>query len=182
MKPGDTFRILHGTDSRPRKVSTADCTLSVVVPVRDEAPNIAPLLHEIQDALSDVDRLEVIFVDDGSVDRTRAELAHALGDYPWLRCFVHDRWCGQSAALRTGVRHARAAIVATLDGDGQNDPADIPRLLSAFLAMSASNRVGMVAGQRLKRCDTVTRRLSSFVANGVRRRALGDDSEDTGCG
>jgi dolichol-phosphate mannosyltransferase len=154
--------------------------LSVVIPVRNEAANIAPLVAEIRAALEDVD-YEIIAVDDGSSDGT-AEAVRALAcGFARLRLVRHARSYGQSAAIRTGVQAARGALIATLDGDGQNDPADIPRLL-ALLRTAPAEPPLLVAGQRQKRRDTVLKRLSSRIANRVRAGILGDATPDTGCG
>ncbi|HEU4565420.1 MAG TPA: glycosyltransferase family 2 protein, partial [Gemmatimonadaceae bacterium] len=156
--------------------------LSVVVPVHDEAPNIEPLLREIEAALDGVADYEIVYVDDGSADGTLARLHAAAPAHPRLRIVHHDRSCGQSTAIHTGVRFARAPLVATLDGDGQNDPADIPRLLAAMRAPDRPPRLELIAGQRARRHDGLVRRVSSRVANGVRRRMLRDATPDTGCG
>lgn len=155
--------------------------LSVIVPVYNEASNVQPLLAEIHQALKDVGAFEVIYVDDGSDDGTRSELSAALQQYPDLRVLHHQRRCGQSNALLSGIRAARAPWIVTLDGDGQNDPADIPRLLQRFRAQADTPRL-MLAGQRLQRRDNWLRRLSSRIANGVRGRLLHDATPDTGCG
>ena len=152
--------------------------ISVVVPVRDEAENIDTLLAEIVAALAGRD-FEIVYVDDGSSDSTPARLAAARTRLPMLRVLRHRRSVGQSAALVTGIRAARGAWIATLDGDGQNDPADIPALLARALAPDAP---ALVAGWRAKRRDTALKRLSSRLANGVRARLLGDRTPDTGCG
>jgi dolichol-phosphate mannosyltransferase len=159
--------------------------LSVVIPVRNEAENILPLLAEIHAALEPRGEFEVIYVDDGSTDETPRVLAEAQGRYPRLRVLAHAASCGQSAALVTGFRAARGEWIATLDGDGQNDPADIPKLLQARDAAAgggASQPLQLVAGYRRKRRDTWLKRFSSRVANGVRSRLLGDATPDTGCG
>ncbi len=148
--------------------------VSVVIPVRNEAPNIAPLVAEITTALADIPH-EIVYVDDGSTDGTPAELAR-LAEVRHLR---HRTSCGQSAAIITGVKAARGTWIATLDGDGQNDPADIPRLLAR--AEAAGGRV-MVAGHRVKRQDSWVKRRSSRLANGIRSALLGDATPDTGCG
>lgn len=153
--------------------------LSVVVPVLDEAENILPLVDEIR-AVLEGERFEVVYVDDGSTDGTPARLAEAAARYPEVRVLAHDGRYGQSAAIRTGVRAALGPVIVTLDGDGQNDPVDIPALLEALRA--APGRVGLVAGHRTRRRDTPLRRLSSRVANSVRDRVLGDGVADTGCG
>jgi dolichol-phosphate mannosyltransferase len=150
---------------------------SVVVPVKNEAENIAPLLEEIHAALDGRGEFEVVYVDDGSTDATAERLAAALERYPRLRVLRHERSCGQSAAIATGVRAARGEWIVTLDGDGQNDPADIPVLVAA-----ASDDVALVAGQRVRRQDARVKRLASRIANGVRSRLLGDATPDTGCG
>lgn len=163
--------------------------VSVVVPVKNEAENIRPLIAEIAAALDNVAAHEIVYVDDGSDDETPAQLVAASGRYPQLRVLRHQRSCGQSAAVRTGVLAARAQVVATLDGDGQNDPADIPSLLGAYReaggqtdALPAQGAVAMIAGRRAKRRDTWVRRASSRVANGARNWMLGDDTPDSGCG
>ncbi|HLX81162.1 MAG TPA: glycosyltransferase family 2 protein [Burkholderiales bacterium] len=163
----------------------APVQLSIVVPVRNEADNILPLLAEIHAALKSIEgkpvEFEVVYVDDGSSDATPQRLAEAMRDYPRLRVLAHRESCGQSTALMTGMRAARGEWVATLDGDGQNDPADIPKLLAARDGARIEN-LRLVAGYRKKRQDTWLKRVSSRVANGVRSRLLGDATPDTGCG
>ena len=156
--------------------------LSIVVPVRNEAENILPLLAEIHAALEGRGEFEVVYVDDGSRDQTAARLAEALAQYPRLRVLAHRASCGQSAALMTGVRAARGEWIATLDGDGQNDPADIARLLAARDGATRPARLQLVAGYRRKRHDHWWKRFASRIANGVRSRLLGDATPDTGCG
>ena len=153
-------------------------SLSVVVPVKDEAGNVGPLAREIAAALTG-EGTEIIFVDDGSTDTTAAELTALKAELPNLRVIRHGRNSGQSRAIRTGVRAARGDIVATLDGDGQNDPADLPNLVTT---LKANDRFGMVSGVRATRRDTFSRRLASSLANGFRRRALHDTAIDSGCG
>jgi dolichol-phosphate mannosyltransferase len=155
--------------------------LSVVVPVRNEQDNVLPLLAEIHAALEGKADFEVIYVNDGSTDGTAGRLAEAMRQYPRLRVIAHRESCGQSTALMTGFRAARGDWIATLDGDGQNDPADIPNLLAARDA-SRNADLRLVAGYRRKRRDTWPKRLSSRIANGVRSRLLGDATPDTGCG
>jgi len=157
----------------------APLELSVVVPVHEEAGNVRPLLDEIRGALAGQSEYEIVYVDDGSTDATLDDLKGAMADEPRLVVVRHRTRCGQSAALHTGVRTARGTWIATLDGDGQNDPADIPRL---FAQARAAGRGVMVAGHRLRRRDTWTKRLCSRVANAVRRRVLGDATPDSGCG
>jgi dolichol-phosphate mannosyltransferase len=153
--------------------------LSVVVPVRNEARNIAPLVAEIASALAGR-RFEVIYVNDGSTDDTAAELGRLQALHPWLRQMRHAHSCGQSAALRTGMAAARAPIIATLDGDGQNDPAFLPKLVDAL--QQGRPRVGLVAGQRVRRQASGFKRLQSRVANAVRGAILRDGTRDSGCG
>jgi dolichol-phosphate mannosyltransferase len=156
--------------------------LSIVVPVRNEEENILPLLAEIHAVLEGRGEFEVVYVDDGSTDATPQRLAEAMQRYPRLRVLCHRASCGQSTALMTGMRAARGDWVATLDGDGQNDPADIPKLLAARDGGGPPANLRLVAGYRIKRNDTWLKRLSSRVANGVRSRLLGDATPDTGCG
>lgn len=154
--------------------------LSIVVPVKNEAPNIAPLLEEIERACAPLAPFEVVYVDDGSTDDTAAELAKARASRRWLRAMRHEASCGQSAAVRTGVLAASGSIVATLDGDGQNDPAFIPHLVAALEAGGPGT--GLAAGQRVGRKDGQYKKWQSRIANGVRGRILRDGTRDTGCG
>jgi dolichol-phosphate mannosyltransferase len=152
--------------------------MSVVVPVKDEAQNIASLVTEIARALDGLVSYEIIYVDDGSSDATAAEILR-LGRH--VRLLRHAESCGQSAAIRTGVRAARAAWVATLDGDGQNDPADLPHLWRIASTAPADSPL-LIAGHRRNRQDTWSKRVASRIANRIRARLLGDDTPDTGCG
>ncbi|GGC71202.1 glycosyltransferase family 2 protein [Chelatococcus reniformis] len=154
--------------------------LSVVVPVKNEADNVAPLLAEIEAACAAHGPFEVIYVDDGSTDATAAVLAEQAATRPWLRRLSHDRSCGQSAAIRSGALAARAAILVTIDGDGQNDPAFIPALVRALDA--GGSAIALAAGQRVGRKDTGFKRLQSRIANAVRKTVLKDGTRDTGCG
>ena len=158
--------------------------ISVVVPVHNESANVLPLLREIESALSGVVPFEAVFVDDCSSDDTPRILREFAVSHPWLVVVLHRNNCGQSTAVRTGVREAGAAVIATLDGDGQNDPADIPALLQRWrvLRLADPQRPVLIAGWRSKRQDTWVRRMSSRIANGVRSRLLGDSTPDTGCG
>ena len=152
--------------------------LSVVVPVKDEAGNVGPLAREIAAALAGESH-EILFVDDGSTDGTAAALAALKSELPQLRVLRHDRNLGQSRSIRSGVLAARGDIIVTLDGDGQNDPADIPKLLAM---LRADSQAAMVSGVRVKRKDSVSRRLASKLGNGFRSMLLGDGATDTGCG
>lgn len=155
--------------------------LSLVIPVRNEAENIAPLIAEIRAALDGRREYEVIYVDDGSSDATAQRLDSARRDFARLRVLHHRSACGQSTALLTGVRAARSAWIATLDGDGQNDPADIHTLLAARDAAGCDPLL-LLTGHRRRRQDSVLKRLCSCVANSVRARLLRDHTPDTGCG
>jgi dolichol-phosphate mannosyltransferase len=154
--------------------------LSVVIPVKDEAGNIAPLVAEIAAALDGLVEYEIIYVDDGSGDATTAEIARLQTVTSRLRLLRHATCCGQSAAIRSGVRVARGDWIATLDGDGQNDPADLPALWR--LAQAAPAAALMIVGQRARRQDSWSKRQASRFANAVRARLLRDATADTGCG
>ena len=154
--------------------------VSVIVPVRNEAGNIAALVAELEAALQPLAPFEVIYVNDGSTDGTEIALGALQASRPWLRQAVHAESRGQSAAVRTGVRLARANICATLDGDGQNNPAYIPQLIAALEA--GGPLAGLAQGQRVGRKDTGFKRFQSRLANAVRGAVLRDDTRDTGCG
>lgn len=156
-----------------------EIVVSVVVPVRNEAGNVAPLINEIAAALDGRWAYEIIYVNDGSTDDTADRLAALMRERAYLRQLRHDQSSGQSAAVRSGVRAARGALVATLDGDGQNNPAFLPKLIEAIMA---SERIGLIAGQRLGRKDTGFKRMQSRIANKVRNFVLRDGTRDTGCG
>ncbi|MBB5689240.1 glycosyltransferase family 2 protein [Roseomonas alkaliterrae] len=155
--------------------------LSVVIPVRNEAPNIAPLVAEIEAALGALPH-EIVYVDDGSSDGTADALRAARAAGAPVRVLRHASSCGQSAAIVTGVKAARGRWIATLDGDGQNDPADIPRLFARAEAEAAAGRRTLVAGHRVSRKDSGVKRVTSRIANAVRAWALRDATPDTGCG
>ena len=161
--------------------AAAQPVLSVVIPVRNEAPNIGPLVAEIEAALSATPH-EIVYVDDGSTDDTPAALRAARQAGAPVRAIRHRASCGQSAAIVTGVKAARGRWIATLDGDGQNDPADIPRLLARAQAEAAAGRRTLVAGHRVNRRDSGVKRYTSRIANAVRSRLLRDATPDTGCG
>ena len=154
--------------------------VSVVVPVFDEQDNIAPLVAEIVAALQGGVPFEIVYVDDHSTDGTGATLLALKPEVPELRVLRHARRAGQSAAIRNGVMAARGEWIATLDGDGQNDPADIPTLLAEL--ERAHPAVKLLAGWRVDRQDTAGKRWASRLANAIRARLLRDDTPDTGCG
>ncbi len=153
--------------------------ISVVVPVFDEEGNVGALAREIAAAFAGRP-YEMIFVDDASRDGTQAVLAGLKAELPHLRVLAHARNAGQSRALRTGVEAARGGVIVTLDGDGQNDPADAPRLVERLKA--GGPQLGLVGGLRLRRRDPWAKRVGSKIGNGVRRRILNDQATDTGCG
>ncbi len=154
-------------------------SVSVVVPVKDEAGNVAPLAREIAAALKGTAH-EIIFIDDGSADGTPMVLTGLRAEIPQLRVLRHGRNLGQSRGVRSGVLAAKGEIIVTLDGDGQNDPADIPKLLAELA--QGGNSVAMVSGVRVKRQDTASRRLASRLGNRFRNWMLKDGATDTGCG
>jgi dolichol-phosphate mannosyltransferase len=158
----------------------AAVAVSIVVPVRNEADNIAPLIAEIAAALDGRWAYEIIYVNDGSTDATAERLATIMAQRATLRQIQHAVSSGQSAAVRSGVRAARGAIVATLDGDGQNNPAFLPDLIAVL--EQGGERVGLVAGQRIGRKDTGFKKIQSRIANGIRGAILHDGTRDTGCG
>lgn len=155
--------------------------ISVVVPVHNEAGNAAALAREIADAMSGR-AFELIFVNDASTDTTLDELVELKTELPQLRVLSHRKNAGQSRAIRTGVQHARAPIVGTLDGDGQNDPADLPELFRKLTRPDAPDKLAMVMGRRAKRQDTAWKRFGSRFANNIRQRLLKDGCDDSGCG
>jgi glycosyltransferase involved in cell wall biosynthesis len=154
--------------------------IAAIVPVRNEEGNVAALVAEIENALASLAPFEIIYVNDGSTDGTAAELVRLMETRPYLRRIDHAQSCGQSAAVRTGVRAARAPVCVTLDGDGQNDPAFIPAMMQALEAGGPG--CGLVQGQRVGRKDTGFKKFQSRIANAVRSRILNDATRDTGCG
>lgn len=153
---------------------------SIVAPMLNEADAVRPMAEEIAAACAPIGPFEAIFVNDGSTDATSAEIAALAERFPWLREVTHARPCGQSAAVRTGVLAARAPIICTIDGDNQNPPAEIPKLVAPLL--SGEPGLGLVAGQRVGRQDTASKRIASRLANRLRAAILRDDTRDTGCG
>lgn len=154
--------------------------LSVVVPVHNERDNIVPLLTEIATALRGKVDFEIVYVDDLSRDDTLAVLTQAKTQFPELRVLRHVAQSGQSTALRTGIKAARGTWIATLDGDGQNDPADIPKLIA--MRDTSAPEIKLYAGWRVNRQDSGSKRWASKWANAIRSRLLRDDTPDTGCG
>jgi len=165
------------TDTTATPASTP--AVWVVVPVRNEAENVGPLADEIAAALNGRCTFELIYVNDGSTDGTQDALIALKRERSWLRQVMHEASCGQSAAVRSGVAAARAPIVATLDGDGQNDPSFLPALLAT---LEQGTNIGLVAGQRVGRRDGGFKKFQSRIANGVRGAILRDGTRDTGCG
>jgi dolichol-phosphate mannosyltransferase len=155
--------------------------LSVVVPLRNEEAAIAPLVGGIIAALGSLP-FELLLVDDGSTDRTRETCLSLAAKDRRIRVLAHPKAAGQSAALHSGILAARATTVATLDGDGQNPPENLPSLIAPLLSPDAPGRTGLVAGQRVGRKDSISKRLASRFANWLRGAILRDGTRDTGCG
>lgn len=154
--------------------------LTVVAAVLNEAENIRPVCVEMASALAGLSPYEVVFVDDGSTDGTVAALMAARDVLPQLRVISHDHRCGKSAALRTGIEAARGEWIATIDGDGQDDPAEIVPMLALALEAGPVRPGPLVVGVRVKRNDYLSRRVATRFANGLRRRLLNDGCPDTG--
>jgi dolichol-phosphate mannosyltransferase len=169
--------------ARPLPGAAGAVVLSVVIPVFDERDNVAALLTEVHQSLDGLLEYEIVVVNDGSRDGTGAYLDELAAKDARLRPLHHPKNLGQSAAIVSGVHRSRARWVATLDGDGQNDPADLPKLLTVLQsAIASGDKMLLVAGHRRERHDNWLRRFSSQVANGVRGSLLGDRCPDTGCG
>jgi dolichol-phosphate mannosyltransferase len=168
--------------SRQHPIIDIASAISVVVPVHDEADNVGPLAVEVDRVLAPFGRYEIVFVDDASRDDTAMRVESLRRRLPAVRLIRHHSCRGQSTAVWNGVSAARYARIAVLDGDLQNDPADIPRLLAARAAEPEPARVGLVIGHRRRRRDSRLRQFASRIANGVRSRWLGDRTPDTGCG
>ena len=155
--------------------------LSVVVPVYNESENVTKLVDEIAVALAQAD-YEMIFVNDASSDDTLSVLTHLKKDYPMLRAISHRKNAGQSRAVRSGIIAAKGQYIATLDGDGQNDPADITALFEQITRSDAPDSLALVGGRRAKRQDSWAKKMGSRIGNGVRKKLLNDQADDTGCG
>lgn len=155
--------------------------ISVIVPILNEEDNIPGLLNEISNAANSAPISEIIYIDDGSTDNSYQVLKSLKAKYPALRILRHNRRCGQSAALWAGVKAAGNDLIATLDGDGQNDPADIEILYDLYEKTEKHHKKTMIAGERKKRNDSLSRRLASRFANRLRSSLLKDMTKDTGC-
>lgn len=153
--------------------------LTIICPIKDEAENVGPLFAEISTVIPQLPAFEFIVVNDGSTDATLSALKAT--NAPWLRVITHAKACGKSAALLTGARAARGQIIAMLDGDLQNPPAELIALIAPLLA-DDTGTIGLVAGQRIARQDTYAKRWASRIANAIRKRLLKDDTRDTACG
>lgn len=154
--------------------------ITVIVPIKNESENIKPLITEINEALSTDNDFEIIYIDDGSTDNSVQILQDLQKTMPHLRIIQHKTSCGQSAAIRSGILYANNGIIVTLDGDGQNVPADIPQLVQKL--RNAPLNVAMVAGQRKVRNDSISKQYASKIANKIRGAILKDGVRDTGCG
>jgi dolichol-phosphate mannosyltransferase len=156
--------------------------LSIVVPLKNEAENLAFVTEAIVEACADLSPYEVIYVDDGSTDETAARVLALRERFPMLRLVQHPRSAGQSAAIHSGVSLARGRVICTLDGDGQNPPGEIRKLVARLEGTDFPDGVALIAGQRVGRRDTASKRLASRAANRIRSSLLNDGTRDTGCG
>jgi len=156
--------------------------ISIVIPIKNEAENIGSLVETIQQVCGELATFEVLVVDDGSTDNSADVVLELMRSSKSIRLLRHEKSAGQSAAVHSGVLAANGPIIATLDGDGQNPPEDLPKILSPLLAADAPPDLGLVAGQRVGRRDTLSKRLASKFANGLRAKLLKDGTRDTGCG
>ncbi|MEP2532222.1 glycosyltransferase family 2 protein [Shimia sp.] len=157
--------------------------ISIVVPARNEEASLRTLTGGIQAAFAGAEHpIEIIIVDDGSEDGTLATLHQLQAEMRNLRVLSHARSGGQSAAVHSGVLAAQGRFICTLDGDGQNPPSELPGLVAPLLAATPASRLGLVAGQRVNRQDTLSKKLASKAANGIRSFVLKDETRDTGCG
>ena len=172
----------HGAIAAEDTPDALPPAVSVVVPMRNEEANVTFLVAAIALGCEDLPGgFETILVDDGSTDGTALAVEALMPDRPWLRLIRHPESGGQSAAIHSGVRAASGAVICTLDGDGQNPPAEIPKLVLPLLD-DAGPTLGLVAGQRIGRRDTLSKRVASRAANVLRSRLLHDGTRDTGCG
>ena len=156
--------------------------LSIVVPLKNEAENLDFVTEAIAEACADLGPYEVIYIDDGSTDATAARVIALRERFPMLRLVQHPLSAGQSAAIHSGVKAARGAVICTLDGDGQNPPAEIRKLAARLEGTGFPDGVALIAGQRVGRQDTASKRWASRAANGLRARLLNDGTRDSGCG
>ncbi len=156
-------------------------SVTIVIPMQNEAENVAPVIDEIVEAMRGGLAWEVIAVDDGSTDATAAELAQAAARLPELRILSNERAAGKSAAIHNAVLAARSGVICTIDGDGQNPAAELPQLFEPLLS-DPTGRLGLIAGQRRNRRDTTSKKAASRLANGMRSRLLHDGTRDTACG
>jgi dolichol-phosphate mannosyltransferase len=166
----------------PRTEAPETPWLSIVVPLKNEAENLAFVTEAIVEACADLGPYEVIYVDDGSTDETAARALALRERFPMLRLVQHSQSAGQSAAIHSGVALARGRVICTLDGDGQNPPAEIRKLVARLEGTDFPDGVALIAGQRVGRRDTASKRLASRAANSIRSSLLNDGTRDTGCG
>lgn len=184
MDPGEGLTRPSFVCSVPSSVmSSLSPKFSVVIPVRNESGNISSLVQGIQAACIPINtNYEIVVVDDCSDDNTADVVLNLIRDNSSLRLIRHDRNGGQSAAIHSGVLYARGEYICTIDGDGQNPPGEIPKLIMPFLQNNVLSTLGLVAGQRIGRSDTLSKRLGSLLANKIRSWILADGTRDTGCG
>jgi len=156
-------------------------SVSIVIPMRNEAENVGPLIADITTAIADLSDYEIIVVDDGSTDDTAARTRALSLQDPRIRLVRHAKSAGQSAAVHSGVMRATAPIICTLDGDGQNPPVELPKRYTPLL-QDQTGQLALVAGQRVARQDTLSKKLASRIANSLRGWLLRDGTRDTGCG
>ncbi len=167
----------------PSKRESADTPwLSIVVPMKNESENLSFVTEAIALACARMGPFEAIYVDDASTDSTAADILALCSEFPFLRLVRHDEGAGQSAAIHSGVKVARGSVICTLDGDGQNPPGEIPKLVAHLRGHEFPEGVALIAGQRVGRRDTLSKRWASKAANAIRSGLLRDGTRDTGCG